>query len=231
MRALHRAPEPDVLKGLLDSARASSAERNGIIARAGGLLADLRAAQNDGWVNQFLQEYRLNSSEGVALLSLAEAFLRVPDPETADALIADKLGDANWRAHAGKSNSKLVNSATWGLVVGRALVSDSGSAGVLKRLIARAGEPFVRQAVGAAMKMMGEIFVMGRTIGEATKRMRKTEHKGFTASFDMLGEAARTFPDAESARYCLPDAPAAARSRTRRLPPRRDRSRRAPPQP
>ncbi|MBB5686032.1 bifunctional proline dehydrogenase/L-glutamate gamma-semialdehyde dehydrogenase PutA [Sphingobium boeckii] len=197
MRPLHRAPEPDVLKGLLESARLAPGERNGIMARAGGLLADLRAAQNDGWVNQFLQEYRLNSSEGVALLSLAEAFLRVPDPETADALIADKLGDANWRAHAGKSNSKLVNSATWGLVVGRALVSDSGSAGVLKRLISRAGEPFVRQAVGAAMKMMGEIFVMGRNIGEATKRMRKPEHKGFTASFDMLGEAARTFPDAE----------------------------------
>lgn len=199
MRALHRAPEPDVLKALLDSAQLKSGERDGIMAKAGGLLADLRGAQNDGWVNQFLQEYRLNSSEGVALLSLAEAFLRVPDPETADALIADKLGDANWRAHAGKSNSRLVNSATWGLVVGRALVSDSGSAGVLKRLISRAGEPFVRQAVGAAMKMMGEIFVMGRTISEATKRMRKPEHKGFTASFDMLGEAARTFPDA--ARY------------------------------
>ncbi|PMY00644.1 hypothetical protein C1Y22_37460, partial [Pseudomonas sp. MPR-R2A5] len=79
-------------------------------------------AQGKGWVNQFLQEYRLNSSEGVALLSLAEAFLRVPDPETADLLIADKLGDADWRAHTGKSNSTLVNSATWGLVVGRALV-------------------------------------------------------------------------------------------------------------
>jgi RHH-type proline utilization regulon transcriptional repressor/proline dehydrogenase/delta 1-pyrroline-5-carboxylate dehydrogenase len=121
----------------------------------------------------------------------------VPDPETADSLIADKLGEGDWRAHRGKSNSTLVNSATWGLVIGRALVSDSEQASALKRLIARAGEPFVRQAVGAAMRMMGEIFVMGRNIDEAIARMEKRENAGFTASFDMLGEAARTFPDAE----------------------------------
>jgi RHH-type proline utilization regulon transcriptional repressor/proline dehydrogenase/delta 1-pyrroline-5-carboxylate dehydrogenase len=133
----------------------------------------------------------------VALLSLAEAFLRVPDPETADQLIADKLGNADWRAHAGKSHSTLVNSATWGLVIGRALVSETEQASALKKLISRAGEPFVRQAVGAAMRMMGEIFVMGRTIDEAVARMRRKENRGFTASFDMLGEAARTFPDAE----------------------------------
>jgi RHH-type proline utilization regulon transcriptional repressor/proline dehydrogenase/delta 1-pyrroline-5-carboxylate dehydrogenase len=195
MKALHRAPEPEVLKPLLAAARVDSRERDGIVANALGLLADLRVAQRSGWVNQFLQQYRLNSSEGVALLSLAEAFLRVPDPGTADLLISDKLGDADWRAHTGKSQSAMVNSATWGLVIGRALVSDEGNAGVLRRLISRAGEPFVRQAVGAAMKMMGEIFVMGRTIDEATRRMRKPENRGFTASFDMLGEAARTFAD------------------------------------
>jgi RHH-type transcriptional regulator, proline utilization regulon repressor / proline dehydrogenase / delta 1-pyrroline-5-carboxylate dehydrogenase len=161
------------------------------------MLAELRAAQSSGWVNQFLQEYRLNTSEGIALLSLAEAFLRVPDPETADDLIADKLGNANWKAHAGKSHSTLVNSATWGLVIGRALVSETEQASALKRLMARVGEPFVRQAVGAAMRLMGEIFVMGRTISEAIGRMEKRENAGFTASFDMLGEAARTFPDAE----------------------------------
>ncbi len=194
---LHRAPEPDVLKSLLARAAVDDGERARIVGRATGLLADLRAAQSSGWVNQFLQEYQLNTSEGVALLSLAEAFLRVPDPETADALIADKLGDADWKAHAGKSASGLVNVGTWGLVIGRALVSDKEDAGVLRRLIARAGEPFVRQAVGQAMKMMGEIFVMGRTIDEATKRMTRPENKGFTASFDMLGEAARTFPDGQ----------------------------------
>lgn len=198
MRALHRAPEARVLSSLLERAALSAAQRGRIIDRASVMLADLRAAQSSGWVNQFLQEYRLNTSEGVALLSLAEAFLRVPDPETADALIADKLGNADWRAHAGKSGSGLVNVGTWGLVIGRALVSEKEEAGVLRRLIARAGEPFVRQAVGAAMKMMGEIFVLGRTIDEATKRMTRPENKGFTASFDMLGEAARTYPDGQS---------------------------------
>ncbi|MEK6638717.1 MAG: L-glutamate gamma-semialdehyde dehydrogenase [Pseudomonadota bacterium] len=199
MRSLYRAPEPEVLKPLIARARLENQEIPGVHKRALGLIADLRTAQASGWVNQFLQEYRLNTSEGVALLSLAEAFLRVPDPETADALIADKLGDANWRAHAGKSNSTLVNSATWGLVIGRALVSEGQEDGALRRLIARAGEPFVRQGVGAAMRMMGEIFVMGRTIKEATARMAKPEHKGFTASFDMLGEGARTLAD--GARY------------------------------
>ncbi|WP_166039625.1 L-glutamate gamma-semialdehyde dehydrogenase [Sphingosinicella sp. YJ22] len=194
---LHRAPEPDVLKPLLEAAKLDTESRHRVESRALGLLAELRAAQAKGWVNQFLQEYRLNTSEGVALLSLAEAFLRVPDPETADALIADKLGEGDWGLHKGKSNSKLVNTATWGLVIGRALVGESEQASALKRLLARAGEPFVRQAVGTAMKMMGEIFVMGRTIDEAIGRMRKPENKGFTASFDMLGEAARTFPDAE----------------------------------
>nr|WP_161773114.1 L-glutamate gamma-semialdehyde dehydrogenase [Sphingomonas sp. RIT328] len=194
MAQLYRASEPDVLKPLIDRASASPDSRERIIGHASGLLADLRAAQNRGWVNQFLQEYRLNSSEGVALLSLAEAFLRVPDPETADLLIADKLGDADWRAHAGQSNSKLVNGATWGLVVGRVLVGE-GPSGPLRRLIGRAGEPFVRMAVGEAMKRMGEIFVMGRTIDEAMRRMKKPDNKGFTASFDMLGEAARTFAD------------------------------------
>jgi RHH-type transcriptional regulator, proline utilization regulon repressor / proline dehydrogenase / delta 1-pyrroline-5-carboxylate dehydrogenase len=194
---LHRAAEPEVLAPLIKDARLSPESRRRVESRASGMLAELRSAQSSGWVNQFLQEYRLNTSEGVALLSLAEAFLRVPDPETADQLIADKLGNADWRAHAGKSHSTLVNSATWGLVIGRALVSETEQASALKRLLARAGEPFVRQAVGAAMRMMGEIFVMGRTIDEAIQRMRKRENKGFTASFDMLGEAARTFPDAE----------------------------------
>ncbi|HEU0097789.1 MAG TPA: bifunctional proline dehydrogenase/L-glutamate gamma-semialdehyde dehydrogenase PutA [Allosphingosinicella sp.] len=197
LRKLHRAAEPEVLKPLLRDAALDSDSRRRVEARALAMLGELRAAQSSGWVNQFLQEYRLNTSEGIALLSLAEAFLRVPDPETADQLIADKLGNADWRSHKGKSHSTLVNSATWGLVIGRALVSESEQASALKRLLSRAGEPFVRQAVGAAMRLMGEIFVMGRTIDEAIRRMEKRDNAGFTASFDMLGEAARTFPDAE----------------------------------
>ncbi|MES2270870.1 MAG: bifunctional proline dehydrogenase/L-glutamate gamma-semialdehyde dehydrogenase PutA [Pseudomonadota bacterium] len=195
----HRRAEPDVLRPLIDRARQSTTDRVASVARAKGLLTDLRAAQSDGWVNQFLQEYRMNTAEGVALLSLAEAFLRVPDPDTADQLIADKIGESDWRAHSGKSHSNLVNSATWGLVLGRAMVRDDGTAGVLRKLIGRAGEPFVRTAVGAAMRLMGEVFVMGRTIEEAIKRMDKKQNRGFTASFDMLGEGARTYEDA--ARY------------------------------
>src|SRR5688572_5567292 len=197
IRRLHRAREPEVLAPLLSDAALDADSRARVERRAREMLGELRAGQSRGWVNQFLQEYRLNTQEGVALLSLAEAFLRVPDPDTADSLIADKLGEGDWRSHKGRSHSALVNSATWGLVIGRALVSESAEASALKRLIGRVGEPFVRQAVGAAMKMMGEIFVMGRNIGEAIERMRKRENRGFTASFDMLGEAARTFPDAE----------------------------------
>src|SRR3954468_13500279 len=197
IRSLLRAPEPEVLAPLLRDAALDPESRKRVETRALTMLGDLRAAQSRGWVNQFLQEYRLNTQEGVALLSLAEAFLRVPDPETADSLIADKLGEGDWRTHKGKSNSTLVNRATWGLVFGRALTAESEQAGAWRPLIARAGEPFVRQGVGAAMRMMGEIFVMGRNIGEAIERMRKRENAGFTASFDMLGEAARTFPDAE----------------------------------
>ena len=197
LRPLHRAPEPDVLARLLPAATLDAATREAVVHRALGLLAELRAAQGSGWVNRFLQQYRLNTQEGVALLSLAEAFLRVPDAETADLLIRDKIGGADWGAHSGKSDSLLVNSATWGLVLTRAVVGEGGRASVLKRLIARSGEPFVRTAVGAAMRMMGQIFVMGRTIDEALARADDADNKGFTASFDMLGEAARTRADAE----------------------------------
>ncbi|HEX4874100.1 MAG TPA: proline dehydrogenase family protein, partial [Sphingorhabdus sp.] len=196
IRPMFRAPEPETLAPLVASAQLNASERASIVGRAKGLLGELRSAQTDGWVNQFLQEYRLGTEEGTALLSLAEAFLRVPDADTADLLIADKLGDANWRAHSGKSASMLVNSATWGLVLGKAMVGDDGR-GVLRKLVSRAGEPFVRQAVGAAMRLMGQVFVMGRTIDEAIKRMDSAENKGFTASFDMLGEAARTRADAD----------------------------------
>ncbi len=197
MRRLHRLSDPEVLAPLVARARNEAEAEGATLDIAYALLAELRAAQSSGWVNQFLQEYRMNSAEGIALLSLAEAFLRVPDPETADRLISDKIGDADWRSHSGKSSSALVNSATWGLVLGRAVLARDAQASTLKRLISRSGEPFVRQSVGAAMRLMGEIFVMGRTIDEAMQRMNKKANKGFTASFDMLGEAARTYDDAE----------------------------------
>jgi RHH-type transcriptional regulator, proline utilization regulon repressor / proline dehydrogenase / delta 1-pyrroline-5-carboxylate dehydrogenase len=160
IRPLHRAPEPETLAPLVASAKLDAVERRAVVDRARELLGQLRSAQSHGWVNQFLQEYRLGTDEGTALLSLAEAFLRVPDPDTADLLIADKLGDADWRAHKGQSASLLVNSATWGLVLGKAMLGDRAG-GVLRKLVTRTGEPFVRQAVGAAMRLMGQVFVMG----------------------------------------------------------------------
>jgi RHH-type transcriptional regulator, proline utilization regulon repressor / proline dehydrogenase / delta 1-pyrroline-5-carboxylate dehydrogenase len=197
MNALFRAPEADVLAGLLPAATVTAAERAQAMAEARLILKDLKAAQSTGWVNRFLQEYRLNTQEGVALLSLAEAYLRVPDPETANLLIRDKITDANWLAHKAKSESKLVNTATFGLILTRALVGEPETAGTLKKLVARVGEPVIRQGVAVAMRLMGEVFVMGRTIEEALDVAAKPENKGFTASFDMLGESARTFADAD----------------------------------
>ena len=195
--ALYRAAEPEVLRALAPGARLLPEARIRVQERARTLIANLRGAAASGWVNRFLQEYRLNTGEGVALLSLAEAFLRVPDPETADWLIKDKLGDGDWRLHAGKSESAIVNTATFGLVLTRALVGDGARHSMLRDLLARTSEPFVRTAVSAAMRMMGDVFVMGRDIKEAMHRAEKREADGFTISFDMLGEAARTFPDAE----------------------------------
>lgn len=195
LAAARLAPEPEVMQALVDEAACTPADREAALLRAAGLLAEIRAAEADGWVNRFLLQYRLNTEEGRALLTLAEAFLRVPDAETADALIRDRIGSADWERHQGKSASALVNSATFGLALSRALVAEEG--GTLRRLVARAGEPFVRTAVAAAMRMMADLFVMGRTIGEALKRADRADYRDFTASFDMLGEAARTQADAD----------------------------------
>ena len=146
IRACCRAPEPEVLAPLLREPRSTPTRGRGSSSARRRCSPSFATRRARGWVNQFLQEYRLNTQEGVALLGLAEAFLRVPDPETADSLIADKLGEGDWRAHKGRANSTLVNTATWGLVIGRALTADSEQASALKKLIARTGEPFVRRA-------------------------------------------------------------------------------------
>ncbi|MEX6723804.1 bifunctional proline dehydrogenase/L-glutamate gamma-semialdehyde dehydrogenase PutA [Parapedomonas caeni] len=193
---LYRAPEPDVLARLLPAARPTPEERPARTARARHLIGAVRDGARGGLIDRFLQQYRLDTDEGVALLSLAEAYLRVPDSATADDLIRDKLGGADWAAHKGRSDSALVNSATIGLVLTQALVRADTQAGVLKRLIARTSEPFVRAGVAAAMRVMGEQFVMGRTIEEALKRAAGNDHRPFRHSFDMLGESARTRADA-----------------------------------
>ena len=192
---LYRAPEPVRLAALVPAARLDGPARARVERQAKILLADLRKAGSDGWVERFLQEYSLTTEEGVALLSLAEAYLRVPDPITAAELVRDKLGRADWKAHRGASDSVLVNSATLGLILARSLMDDD--AGALKKLVARMGEPAILTAVGVAMQMMGEAFVLGRDIEEALKRADRGGAAAFRHSFDMLGEAAKTAADAE----------------------------------
>jgi RHH-type transcriptional regulator, proline utilization regulon repressor / proline dehydrogenase / delta 1-pyrroline-5-carboxylate dehydrogenase len=191
-----RLAEPYLLEQLLPAARLHRDERAAILNTGRALVTSVRTAQSGGWVEQFLRQYRLDTQEGIALLSLAEAFLRVPDSRTADALIRDKLRSADWKAHSGQSDSFMVNSATWGLVLGQALVDDEKDSSKLRRLLARSGEPFVRQAVAAAMRFMGEQFVLGRNISEALKESRCDQNRSYRYSFDMLGEGARTRTDA-----------------------------------
>jgi RHH-type transcriptional regulator, proline utilization regulon repressor / proline dehydrogenase / delta 1-pyrroline-5-carboxylate dehydrogenase len=192
---LMRIGEAAALALLIPDATLSAEARARVEQLARALVEDIRTSSAGGWVERFLQEYRLDTNEGKALLTLAEAFLRVPDSSTADALIRDKLMSADWKAHAGKSDSTLVNSATFGLMMAQATVgSDSG---ILKKLVARTGEPFVRTAVAAAMRMMGEQFVTGRTIEEALKRADSKDFRAYRFSFDMLGEGARTAEDGE----------------------------------
>jgi RHH-type transcriptional regulator, proline utilization regulon repressor / proline dehydrogenase / delta 1-pyrroline-5-carboxylate dehydrogenase len=151
-------------------------------------------------VDQLMHEYALSSQEGIALMCLAEALLRIPDTPTVDRLIRDKIGHGEWAAHLGGSPSLFVNAATWGLMLTGKLVAthsagDLGSA--LSRLIARGGEPLVRKGVDFAMRLLGQQFVMGESIGAALTRAQANEARGYGHSFDMLGEAALTMADAE----------------------------------
>ncbi|PZQ52419.1 MAG: trifunctional transcriptional regulator/proline dehydrogenase/L-glutamate gamma-semialdehyde dehydrogenase [Rhodovulum sulfidophilum] len=200
--AHYRAPEPDCLPPLLEAASPPPETRAEIAATGRKLIAALRAKQRGSGVEGLVAEYALSSQEGVALMCLAEALLRIPDAATRDALIRDKIAHGDWKAHLGGQKSLFVNAATWGLVVtGRltSTVNDRGLSAALTRLIARAGEPVIRRGVDMAMRMMGEQFVTGETIDEALVRARPLEARGFRYSYDMLGEAATTAADA--ARY------------------------------
>ena len=182
--------EPDCLPALLDAAGPSGGRE-----RARRLVEALRRSKRLGGVEGLVQEYALSSQEGVALMCLAEALLRIPDISTRDALIRDKIAGGNWRAHLGQSSSPFVNAATWGLLVtGRLMgaATETTLASALTRLIARGGEPLIRRGVDMAMRIMGEQFVAGQTIDEALSRARRMEAKGFRHSYDMLGEAAAT---------------------------------------
>ena len=199
----YRADEASHVGALLDEADLGADARARVVARAGALVATVRAAHHgSGGLDALLQEYALSSQEGVVLMCLAEALLRIPDGETADRLIRDKLGDADWERHLGHSESLFVNASTWGLMLtGRLVGLDPGLGGdagsIVGRLVARSGEPVIRRALLQAMRILGRQFVMGRTIGEALERARPAEQAGYRHSFDMLGEAARTMADAE----------------------------------
>jgi RHH-type proline utilization regulon transcriptional repressor/proline dehydrogenase/delta 1-pyrroline-5-carboxylate dehydrogenase len=151
-------------------------------------------------VQGLLQEFALSSQEGVALMCLAEALLRIPDAATRDALIRDKISHGNWQQHLGQSPSLFVNAATWGLLLTGKLVathSDAGLTSALRRIVGRGGEPLIRKGVDLAMRLMGEQFVTGETIEQALANARAREAQGFRYSYDMLGEAALTAEDAE----------------------------------
>ena len=197
-----RRDEAQALDPLIAAATLPDSTRAAIAVTARALIAALRAHRKGSGVEALIHEYALSSQEGVALMCLAEALLRIPDDDTRDALIRDKIADGQWGSHLGSGKSLFVNAATWGLVVTGKLVGsvdDPGLGAALTRLIARAGEPVIRRAVDLAMRMMGEQFVAGETIEEASHRATHMEARGFAYSYDMLGEAATTAADA--ARY------------------------------
>jgi RHH-type proline utilization regulon transcriptional repressor/proline dehydrogenase/delta 1-pyrroline-5-carboxylate dehydrogenase len=194
--------EADAVAELIERATAPAEQKPRVAGLAAGLVRAARASRHShGGVDAFMHEYGLTSEEGVILMCLAEALLRIPDKDTADALIAEKIGEGHWERHLGASDSLFVNASTFGLMLtGRfvRLAEDQGTGptAILKRLVARSGEPFIRQAVRQAMKILGDNFVLGRTIKEALGRAAAFEARGYRFSYDMLGERAKTARDA-----------------------------------
>ena len=200
-----RRPEPEAVSMMLEQARlpAPLAEKTHQLAwsLADKLRHQKGATGRAGMVQSLLQEFSLSSQEGVALMCLAEALLRIPDKPTRDALIRDKISNGNWQSHLGRSPSLFVNAATWGLLFTGRLVATHNEANLsrsLNRIISKSGEPLIRKGVDMAMRLMGEQFVTGETIAEALANARKLEEKGFRYSYDMLGEAALTANDAKA---------------------------------
>lgn len=200
--AAARLPETVCVPPLMEAATLAPDLRARVADTARMLIEQLRTGRPPAGVQALVQEYALSSQEGVALMCLAEALLRIPDTATRDALIRDKLAGGDWAAHLGEGRSLFVNAATWGLVVTGKLADsadDEGLSAALTRMVARVGAPVIRRGVDIAMRMMGEQFVTGQTIEEALRRAAPLEARGFGYSYDMLGEAAATAEDA--ARY------------------------------
>ena len=203
IRANTHQDEHQAVTQLLHSNPLSSKAREQVLNDARSLVTDCRKDKNSsGTLDAFLLEFGLSNAEGVALMCLAEALLRVPDALTADRLIAEKIRGGNWGAHSGRSESLFVNASTWGLMLTGQLVSldaeiTQHTDSWLKRLTATLGEPVIRTAVMQAMKIMGGQYVLGRTIEEGIKRGGKQNDQSTRFSFDMLGEGARTDLDAQ----------------------------------
>ena len=201
LRRAYRPDEEQVVVERVDQARLAPGTLGEATATARALVKGVRAHKPSG-VDTFLQAYDLGSDEGIAMMCLAEALLRIPDAHTADELIADKLSGPDWSEKLGRSDSSFVNAATFSLLLtGKVLEnaqdrSDNWKA-ALGRAVGRLGEPVVRTAVREAMKILGRNFVFGRTIDEALKRAAPERKQGLSHSFDMLGEAAKTYEDAE----------------------------------
>ncbi|OSP56035.1 bifunctional proline dehydrogenase/L-glutamate gamma-semialdehyde dehydrogenase PutA [Pseudoruegeria sp. SK021] len=202
--------EATVIRDLTRRIALSAPDRAAVAAAGARIVERVRKETSPSMMEAFLAEYGLSTDEGVGLMCLAEALLRVPDAETIDDLIHDKIEPSNWGAHLGKSSSPLVNTSTWALMLtGKVLDDDpKGPARALRGLVRRMGEPVVRTAVAQSMKLLGRQFVLGQTIDEGLKNARALEGKGYTYSYDMLGEAART--DADAVRYHLAYAKAIA---------------------
>lgn len=198
--AAYRRPETECLKPLLEAATIDAQTKKNIADTARHLIETLRAKYKGNGVEGLVHEYSLSSHEGVALMCLAEALLRIPDKATRDALIRDKVVGGDWKAHLGGGKSLFVNAATWGLIITGKLsakIKEGELSSSLTSLIARCGEPVIRKGVDMAMRMMGEQFVRGETIEEALERSKPLEERGFRYSYDMLGEAATTAEDAD----------------------------------
>ena len=198
VRTAYLTEESPLVRQLAADTGLDARARSAIAARAAELVRAVRAMGKVGMMESFLAEYGLSTDEGVALMCLAEAMLRVPDNQTVDELIRDKITPHDWASHIGDSGSILVNASTWGLLLTGRVLDDTaeGVVGTLHGLVRRLGEPVIRKAVGQAMAEMGAQFVLGRTIDEAMKRGEGMVAKGYTYSYDMLGEAARTEADA-----------------------------------
>ncbi|MEE9452177.1 MAG: bifunctional proline dehydrogenase/L-glutamate gamma-semialdehyde dehydrogenase PutA, partial [Gammaproteobacteria bacterium] len=202
INAAYRMDEDECVTALAKQAQLADDLLPQVKAQARELVTHVREKQlASGGIDSFLSEYDLSNEEGIALMCLAEALLRVPDKQTINTLIRDKISKANWKAHVGQSESIFVNSTTWALLLtGNVLRRDNTKASFsqsLKRFFGQASEPVVRKVVGHAMKIMSRQFVMGQTIEDALKRAKINESKGYRHSYDMLGEAACTMEDAE----------------------------------